>query len=289
MGLLMFPRTMFRAMTPIIIIFTLCIFHPQTAPVSALEDGRIGVLYVGCIARSRPFWDMRSDLLFSINFVQATLRDWAGWGPVQQASEGPQVYRMVRLYMPRTYNHLVENFDIIVLANANRFAVGPKYTEMLARGVREGGMSLLMSGGWESFGGSFGRPEWGETAIGRLLPTEDVIDTWIQYPSGGFQLVIDRHDHEFISSLPWEPGQRFMREFHHNLVKVKLGADVLAHVDSATFRDHPAFVTWDLSNETRSFAMTGEIHTLCWWGDPWEYAIDFGANPMIYLDRRPVP
>jgi len=154
----------------------------------ALEDGRIGVLYVGCMLRSRPFWDMRFDPLFSVSFVQATLRDLAAFGPAQQASGEPAVYRLVRLYMPRTYQQLISRFDVIVLSNANREAVGPSNIEMLARGVRERGMGLFMGGGWESFGGSFARPSWGDTSIGDLLPTDVVTDTWVEYPRYGIYM-----------------------------------------------------------------------------------------------------
>jgi len=48
-----------------------------SAPVYALEGGRIGVLYIGCIARSHPSWEMRLVPLFSLCFAHATLRDWA--------------------------------------------------------------------------------------------------------------------------------------------------------------------------------------------------------------------
>ena len=263
-------------------------------PACGLEDGRIGVLYVGCIARSTPFWYLRADPLFSFNFVQATLRDWAGWGAIQQAADEIQVKRIIRLYMPRTYKDLTSRFDVIILANANRFAVGLGNIEMLAKGVRESGMGLLMSGGWESFGGS-SNPTWGDTSIGKLLPTEDVVDFYIM----AGRLIIDEHDNEFMSSLPWDPMQPFMNNYHHNLVTVKHGADLLAHVESLIFKDHPGMVTWELDNGTRTFALTGEIigpgsepghiHTMCCRVNPWKYAIDFGSNLMIYLDRRPVP
>ena len=247
------------------------------------------MLYIGCMARSRPFWDMRSDMLFSLNFVQATTRDWGAWGPIQQVDESVEsTSRMVRLYMPRTLGDLAEKFDIVSMANANRFAVGQKYTEMLARGVGEKNISFFMGGGWESFGGSFGRPDWGETSLGALIPTENVVDSWIQYPSGTFRVEIEDQDHEFISSIPWDDKQPFSRNFHHNLVKPKPGSEVLATVESVSFSDHPAFITWDLSEQTRVFAMTGEIHVMSW-GDAWEYALDVGANLMIYLDGRPVP
>ncbi len=236
---------------------------------------------------------MRSDPLFSISFVQATLRDWAGWGPTQQATSEPQVYRMVRLYMPRSHSDLTERFDVIVLANANREAVGPRYIEMLARGVRQSGIGLFMAGGWETFGGAFGRPPWGDTAVGALLPTEDVQDTWVQSQSGllyGLFLVIDQWDNELISSIPWKREKAyFMNDFEHNLVKAKQGANMLAHVESATFKDHPAMVTWKLDNSGRVFAYTGDIYYFCRLRPFWTYYIDFGSNLMIYLDNRPVP
>jgi uncharacterized membrane protein len=254
-----------------------------------LEDGRIGILYVGCIARSQPFWNMRQDPMFSLSFVQATMRDWAAWGPTQQASQGNEVQRLVRLYMPRTYNRLVERFDAIVLSNANCFAVGPKNIEMLAQGVREGGLGLFMSGGWESFGGSFGRPSWGETSIGALLPTKVVEDTWIQYPSNYLIMVPVDSGNELASSLPWDEKAPCMSDFHHNLVKLKDGAELLAKVRSAAFDNHPAMATWELENGVRTLALTGEIHRFCERGSGWEYGFDFGSNAIIYVDGRPVP
>ncbi len=255
-----------------------------------LEDGRIGVLYVGCIARSRPFWLMRSDPLFRMGFVQATLRDWAAVGPMPAMSEA-QVHRMVRMQMPRTYDDLVERYDVVALHNANVLAVSP-HIQKMARGVSEGGLGLLMSGGWESFGGTGSSyPPWGGTAVGELLPTEDVVGTWV--PSG--RLGIDEPRHELISSLPWDLTDLDLTnevKWDHNLVTLKPGAEQLAH---ATYmgRDDPLMVVWTLDNGARVFALTSEIHRFFWQGgeyrNVWRYAYDYGCNLMIYLDNRPVP
>ncbi len=265
----------------------------------ALDDGRIGVLYAGCLARSTPIWWMRSDPLFSITFVQATLRDWAAAAPIQDAISDTTIYRYIRLYMPRSLSDLTSRFDVIILSNANRLAIPPTQIEMLAQGVRQADMGLVMVGGWESFGGAFGRPAWGDSAIGELLPTEDAGNIYIHRPANVHTLVILRPDHEFMSSLPWDKNQPFMYNFHHNLVTAKPGALVLAHVESPGYKGNPGFVTWDLPGTGRTFAITGEIfgpssepgqvHTMCVPGNPWDYALDFGANLMIYLDRRPVP
>jgi hypothetical protein len=259
------------------VLLTACL---SLSPAVALEAGRIGVLYVGCIARSPPFRDMKIDPLFSMSFVQATLRDWAGMSE-------EEVHRTVRIYMPRTIEELAGNYDAVVLANSNQMAVGP-HIDKLARGVSEEGLGLLMSGGWETFGGTGSGLPWGQTSIGKLLPTEDVIGIWLQYGS----LVIDEPDQELIRSLPWNLKNTVLADpvrWHHNPVTLKPGAKELAHSRWPGKPDDPLMVTWELDNDARIFALTFEIHCLSWFGTPWEYATDFGSNLMIYLARRPVP
>jgi len=253
-------------------------------PVSGLEVGRISVLYVGCYQRSAPFMFMRSDPLFSIQYVEASLRGSHVTSGGEVTGESPEIVvrRIVRLYMPRSYSDLTSRFDVMVFANANRDAVGPTNIEMLARGAGEGGIGLLMIGGAESFGGT-NYPAWGDTAIGRLLPTEDVIGTWVE----DGRLVIDRPDNDFIHSLPWDPSQPFMNSFHHNLVTVKLGAELLGHVEPVAFKfeDHPGMVTWQLENGPRAFAFMGDIM----YAYDWDYCVDLGCNLLIYIDGLAVP
>ncbi len=274
---------MSRLLTLLLVVPAISCF-PQA---SCLPNGEIRVLYIGGMTRSPPFWFLRNDLLFSFNFVLATLRtSWASYGPIQEASTEEAVRRMVRLYMPRTYSKVVEGFDVIVLSNANRDAVGPRNIEMLSRAVDEAGVSLFMDGGMETLGGtSF--PPWGETSVGKLLPTEDVVGVYLH--SGRF--VVKRPDHEFMSSLPWDTRPAFSVIFYHNLVKAKAGSDVLAIADLGE-EEHPAIVTWELVSEARAFVWSGELHKACMrvsGGGVWEYCTDLGANLMIYLARRPVP
>ncbi len=259
------------------------LFLMVSMPTEALPSGKIGVLYIGDLARSPPFNMMTSDPLFSMSFVPASLRDdWAA----EAGLTIDDVHRRIRLYMPRTTEALADRADIVVLSNGNRLAVGSKNADLIARGVREEGVGLLMAGGWESFGGSGSwSPPWGETSIGEILPTEDLAGTWIQ----DGRLVIDRPDHELIDSLPWDsPLLKNPVLWHHNLVQVKPGANLLAHALCAGGEEHPLMVTWEIE-ATRVFALTSEIHTLSWYGKPWKYDYDFGSNLMIYLDGRPVP
>ena len=106
------------------------------------------------------------DPLFSVEFVPATYRDWVAAAGLTIADE----QRMIRIYMPRTTERLVGRIDVVVLANANRDAIGPRNIELLYRGFQETDLGLFMSGGWESFGGSgSGYPGWDDTSVGGLL------------------------------------------------------------------------------------------------------------------------
>ncbi len=280
-----------RGITTSFLFFLLSVVGlPLTVlPALGLEDGRIGVLYIGSILApvSFPFWHMRSDMLFRNSFVPANLRsDWMTMGPMPAAGEA-DVHRMVRLYMPRTYQDLVDNYDVIVLSEANQQAVNP-HIEKLAKGVSEGGLGLLMCGGWASFGGS-GRPPWGQTAVGRLLPTEDVVNSWWELPIQRF--VIDQPSHELISSLPWDDPiltgpSRYI--WNHNPVTLKPGAGQLAHVLLGSGRQDPLMVTWEVEGGARVFAFTSMTYQLVTYAH-WTYLYDLGSNLMIYLDRRPVP
>jgi len=255
-----------------------------------LEDGRIGVLYIGSILApvSMPFWHMKSDMLFRTSFVPANLRsDWMTMGPMPAEGESG-VNRLVRLYMPRTYRDLVDNYDVTILSEANQHAVSP-HIEKLARGVSEGGMGLLMCGGWASFGGTGNRPPWGETVIGRLLPTEDVINVWWELPIQ--RMVIDDPDHEFMSSLPWDDPvltgpSRYI--WNHNPVTLKPGASLLSHVLLGSGREDPLMATWEVPGGARTFAFTSMTYQLLTYAR-WTYLYDLGSNLMIYLDHRPVP
>lgn len=264
------------------------VFIPMSVSVVCSADGQIRVLYIGGLVRSQPFVFMKSDPLFSIDFVGATLRgDWVAAAGMSLHD----VHRIIRLYMPRTYDELTSRFDVIALTDANSAAVGAHNIEMLAQGVREGGVGLLMSGGWETFGATGSWSPWGETSIGHLLPTEDVIGKYVFFA----RPVIDKPSHELIHSIPWsskDPALRRGERWEHNVVTLKPGANMLAHVVCAWGEDDPLMVTWELPNRARVFALTSSMHRLSLSfdvGEPWSYHYDLGCNLMIYLDHRAVP
>jgi hypothetical protein len=182
---------------------------------------------------------------------------------------------------------LVDRFDVVVLFCATQDALGIKYQEMIARSVREAGVGLFMSGSQEGYGGFQGKPSWGGTSIGDLLPVNVVVEARTLYG----QMFIDEPGHEVITSIPWEmknPVLANPNTWQTNIVTAKAGVDQLAHVHYRG-ADNPLMVTWEVADETRVFALTSEIHLLSVGISPWKYHYDFPANLMIYLDYRPVP
>ncbi len=276
------PRAMRQALRRV----ALCLLFLTVPTAWSLEDGRIGMLYVGCVARSMPYWLMRSDPLFRTTFVQATIRDFMLFGPMP-APTIEDLNRLVRLYMPRTYDDVVANYDVIVFFEANVQAVA-NHIDKLARAVSEGGLGMVMTGGWQSFGGATGYPPWGVTAIGPLLPTEDVVGAWHDSPQ--HRIIIDKPDNEFIRSLPWDLSDPALygSVWDHNLLKVRPGAEQLAHVVSPGC-DAPLMVTWRLEGGPRTFSLASEGGWRLFSMAKWRYDYDFCSNLMIYLDDRPVP
>ena len=268
----------------------ICIVFSMLLPLTgwALEDGRIGVLFIGDPMRAPGFDFMRTEPIFSLSFVAASLRGFGGW-------ELEDVHRAIRLYLPRNYPDLTSRFDVIVLDNANRNAFTHTQIDLIARGVSEAGLGLFMAGGDESFGGH-NYPPWGQTPVGRLLPTEDIEQSWV-VPG---RLVIAEQDHEFISSIPWERHSPFMDGWQHNLVTARQGSQLLAYTDRNNYylggEEHPILVTWEVPGGARVFACTGEVTLLSTFLNyggvsyvPWEYYGDFSSNLMIYLGKRSVP
>jgi uncharacterized membrane protein len=233
-----------------------------------------------------PYWLMRSDPLFRTTFVQATIRDFMLFGPMP-APTLSDLHRLVRLYMPRTLDEVVTNYDVIVFFEANVHAVAG-HIDKLARAVPEGDLGFLMVGGWQSFGGAAGYPAWGETPIGKLLPTEDVQTVWEE--GAELRLAIDEPGNDFISSLPLNPRDPALQGavWDHNLLKVRPGADLLARAISPKYND-PLMVTWRYDGGPRTFSLASEGGWRLYSMSKWEYDYDFCSNMLIYLDDRPVP
>ena len=276
-------RRMVRARCRLL-AWLLLVFIPV---VHCLGDGRIGLLFIGDLSNAGAFWLTRSDPLFRPTFVPATMRDFMLFCPMP-APTPDDLGRLIRLHMPRTYADVVRNYDVIVFFEANSHAVG-SHMQKLANAVSQRGLGLLMEGGYQSFGGNAGHPSWGDTPIGALLPTEDIPGGW--HDSLDHRFVVDKPEHEYMRSIPWREETLLRGQvWDHNLLNVRPGAEMLAHVESSGCNS-PMMVTWRFGPEggSRTFSCASEW-LWQWVAMPfWKHQYYACTNLVIYLDGRPVP
>ena len=232
--------------------------EPRSDPLSQ----RIRLKYIGdCLAIQSPTLGMQLDPLISLGLVPASEQEWA--------VELMEIRRYMRLYMPRTYDDLLGTTDVLMLSNTAANYFRPQWLEWMAFGT-EGGLGLVMVGGYCSFGG-YGYPDWGPNQVGRILPVDTIIAGKHEFPFRLFPVTED----PLLSIFDWEKGPFFLAL---NAVNLKPGAKLLARTNP---EDRPLIVYQDVGEGSAlAFMSTWGA----WWGNDfveWEYFIDFSAD-MVY-------
>ena len=249
------------------------------------SHGRVSVLYTGDpYPGVSPYLLMKEDASLSVTPVQASPGHYGG-------ISHEDILRAIRVYMPRTFADYVDKYDAVILSDSDRFAFTQEQIAWFGQGVLEGGLGLLMVGGFESFGGSAGYPSWEGSPVDEVLPVQSIFAAWI---GGGYNYPIviteDGYRNEFIASLPFKPLPKYMvLGTEGNIVGLKPGSLVLARWDSARFQDPPCYVFWEVGSG-RTFAM---MHDWTPAGGTemsrWEYYQDFAVNMMLYVSGRALP
>ncbi len=266
--------------------FAIALTIVATAQVEALPprrgpDGRVRVLYMGdpiSLGYITPYMFMQVEPLIEVTPViasQIVATHFFG-------TEGLEmVRRAIRLYMPRTYDRLVGDKDVLILSDATLLVFTTNQISWMARGVVESGLGLMMAGGVESYhsGG------WQVTVIEDILPIESLsVST-----SAGFGEILEP-EHELMSSIPWKEGGFSRVPFGgSNAVALRPGATELARLIISSGGSNPMMVTHD-TGEGRTFAFSPDW-TWGWGGafSNWEYYGDFANNLMLFLARQEVP
>ena len=248
------------------------------------ETGRIRVIYLGdCIVQDNPSLAFIPEPWIDVARIPAS----SHWREAHEAFLGESVGKLMRRYMPRTYNHMIDRFDVIILSDANVHMFQLQHLQWFKRSVEEAGLGLTMVGGDETFGGYGGHPSWGPTSVGAILPV-NCIDG--KHPRGTtFYPRIERHDHPFLASLPLDssplPGFGGLSATIKRQAANKLARLEMIGGGSAW----PFLVEWDVSRG-RVFAFTsdwtaasGDLFLL------WEYYDDFCINLMLHVAGVGIP
>ncbi len=248
-----------------------------------IDPRKVSVLYTGDpYPGPTPYVYMKVEPLLYVTPIQASTAHHGG-------ISAQDIRRAIRVYMPRNYDSLLQGYKVIIISDANVGSFTNKHQSWFRKGVAEGGLGLVMVGGYETFGCAGGNPDWGPTQVGDLLPVQTVAG---QYEPG--RVTILDPDHVFMSTLPWRPNLPFLQDYSSNIVEIKPGGKVLARSIITPGRpyagwENPFFSTWDYQNGT-VFAMTGDW-TLGggWLFLEWEYLSDFATNLMLFCSKTPIP
>jgi hypothetical protein len=203
--------------------------------------------------------------------------------------------RYMRMYMPRNYDHLVENRDLIVMYECPLGIVqypnmyfDPRWISWFVKGVQDQGLSLLMMGGDASWGGreegASHYKSWGDTVLDTILPFECLVGT---NPDRAGQLLPHFYDNHPLSRLPWKEA-RYVELL--NKVLTKPGATLIAEAVRKDVR-YPWIARWDAGNgkvvgETQVFGSKGHSNYMFF---EWDWFQDYFIFLAYIAYGKPIP
>jgi len=240
------------------------------------ETGKIRLLFLGWVVYPEDVTrHYETDPLLEVTGVPLARRMVELGYIAQDAAR-----RSARIYMPRTYERFISEFDAVFLEAMDVDLVTPSWNRWFRDSVVEEGIGLCMTGGWASFGGNSieGYPPWGPTFVGEILPVECLVDKL----SSQVVIWMDPVDEEepMVSSLPWESAPPL---FGMNYVGSRGGSKLVANAKGTLAEGSwPLLSYWD----------PGEGRVICFmsswlpsWGIQfirWPYAPDF-ASYLVYF------
>ena len=162
---------------------------PRTGP-----DGRVRTLCLGDVIAQ---WGANSFTVIEYDpAIRTTLvpsrADYLGGYDI--------ALRNMRIYMPRTYEKLNENFDLILTSDADPQVFKPEWIDWLSSSIVEGDLGLLWLGSIVHYGSlDIG---WEGTTIAEVLPTRQASGHYML--TEPFRVEIIDGEEELMQALPWE-------------------------------------------------------------------------------------
>ncbi len=204
--------------------------------------------------------------------------------------------RIMRIYMPRSYQHLLDQRDMVILHEAPcgstqfpQVQFDSKWIFWFVKFVKEDGRPLEMWGGDASWGGGEEGwyRSWGETPLDEILPYTSLGGYNPSY-AGAFKPHFFDPDHP-LARLPWKRAGPIELL---NKVEPKIGAQQIAEAVGPNVH-YPWIATWrpgkgKVVGETQVFGSMGTTNRMFndwrWYQDFMIYLVYFGADKPIPED-----
>ena len=231
---------------PVVICVAILILLPACLGQETVD--RLEMLYIGDYIASNPgVVAIESDPLIIPSYVPAT----TGW------FQTDQIARAMRLYLPRTYQVLIEEYDLSVLSDADPWSLPDRWDLYLMESVSKDGLSMLMTGGHRGLGGSgAAREHWDGTRVESVLPVNIIAGSIVGQIGIGATLkpMVSISDDPLMRSLPWQACP-FFTEI--NEVTEKQGAITPFVLDRE--ERNPVISYWDYA-EGRALIFASDWH-----------------------------
>jgi len=240
--------------------------------------GRIRIIYIGDPGPGSPYPIFTRDPLTEVVPVIA----------IGFVTSDTVIRRYMRLYMPRNQDDLVNSYDIVIISDASKRFFTTEHMAWFRNSVIEGGLALIMIGGYETFGSTIYTPgSWGDTAVQDALPVVCLDQKWEEKPG---VLQVSRGEDPLMASLPFKDIGPYGIFYGCNIVQPKEGVSPLAHYRvSGTGVEHPLFCYWEVGAGS-SYGMTAD------WTPAggrdflrWPYYGDYVLNLATYVTGGKVP
>jgi len=202
--------------------------------------------------------------------------------------------RVLRIYMPRNYQHMRDTMDLILLREAScgsydfpEVYFDAKWMQWFLRAVQEDGVPLGMWGGDASWGGGGegSYTSWGDTMLDEILPFESL--GGYNPDNAAFQRPHFFDQTHELARLPWKAAGPVELL---NKVEPKIGATPVAE---ATIGDtHYPWISWweqgkgRVVGEAQVFGSHGTTNRML---NEWTWYQDFIIYLIYFNAGKPVP
>jgi hypothetical protein len=220
-----------------------------------------------------------------------------GHSTIMDGQDPDYMNRVMRIYMPRSYEYLRETADMVLLREAScgsydfpEVCFDAKWMVWFVRAVQEEGMSFGMWGGDPCWGGhgDGNYKSWGDTIIDEILPFESLGGYSPTRPAFNVPRFIDPE--HGLARLPWVSAG-YVELL--NKVRSKLGSTLVAEA-VGTGSAFPWIAWWEsgkgrVVGETQVFGSAGGGTSTMYMHDHWEWYQDFVIYLVYFGVGKPVP